>query len=83
MCLAVLRRDGFVSLDADEKPGTVTTRPFRCAGTELWANVETKDRGEVARRFWTVSERSSLFRGPSSATSHVAVFIGTRGLWRQ
>ena len=35
VCLAVLRRDGFVSLDAGEQPGTVTTRPFRCAGTKL------------------------------------------------
>lgn len=47
VCLAVLRRDGFVSLDADEKSGTTTTKPFQWSGSKLMANVETKERGEL------------------------------------
>lgn len=37
--LATLRRDGFVSLDAGEKPGTLTTRPVRFGGKYLFVNV--------------------------------------------
>lgn len=40
VCLAVLRRDGFISLDAGETPGTLLTRPFVLAGTTLHANVD-------------------------------------------
>jgi hypothetical protein len=37
--LAVLRRDGFASLDAGDKPGTLTTRPVRFSGKRLFVNV--------------------------------------------
>ena len=47
ICLAVLRRDGFVSLDAGETPGTITSKPFKWSGSKLMANVETRDRGEL------------------------------------
>ncbi|MCY2966831.1 MAG: hypothetical protein NT069_24905 [Planctomycetota bacterium] len=47
ICLAVLRRDGFVSLDAGETPGTITSKPFKWLGSKLMANVETRDRGEL------------------------------------
>ena len=47
VCLAVLRRDGFVSLDAGGERGTVTTRPFRWAGARLLANVKTADGGRL------------------------------------
>ena len=40
ICLAVLRRDGFISLDADEKEGTVLTRPFVLAEGHLHLNVD-------------------------------------------
>lgn len=42
ICLAVLRRDGFVSLDAGEEPGTLLTKPFVLAGTTLHVNVDAK-----------------------------------------
>ncbi len=42
VCLAVLRRDGFVSLDAGEEPGTLLTKPFVLAGTTLSVNVDAK-----------------------------------------
>ena len=40
ICLAVLRRDGFVSLDADKCGGTVVTDPFVLAGKRLFVNVD-------------------------------------------
>ena len=39
ICLAVLRRDGFVSLDAGEEEGTLRTRPFILPKGELHLNV--------------------------------------------
>ncbi|MBM4005035.1 MAG: hypothetical protein FJ295_17400 [Planctomycetes bacterium] len=47
ICLATLRRDGFVSLDAAETPGTITTKPFPWPGGRLMANVATRDLGEL------------------------------------
>lgn len=47
ICLAVLRRDGFVSLDAGETPGTITTKPFKWSGSKLMANVETREPGDL------------------------------------
>jgi len=44
--LAFLRRDGFVSMDADEKGGTLTTRPVRFKGKYLFVNVDAP-RGEL------------------------------------
>lgn len=37
--LAILRRDGFASLDADAGGGAVTTRPVQFSGSHLFANV--------------------------------------------
>lgn len=41
--LAVLRRDGFASLDAGDKPGTVTTRPLTFSGKHLFVNADARD----------------------------------------
>lgn len=40
ICLAVLRRDGFVSLDAAETEGSVQTKPFTVPGGQLHVNVD-------------------------------------------
>jgi len=48
--LATLRRDGFASMDADKKTGTLTTRPLTFKGKYLFVNVdcpEGKLRAEV------------------------------------
>jgi hypothetical protein len=37
--LAVLRRDGFVSMDAGASPGALTTRPLRFAGKYVFVNA--------------------------------------------
>jgi hypothetical protein len=38
--LAVLRRDGFMSLDAGAELGTVVTKPFELTGPELFVNAD-------------------------------------------
>ncbi len=40
--LAVLRRDGFASMDADKVGGTLTTRPIRFQGRHLFVNVDAE-----------------------------------------
>ena len=40
VCLAVLRRDGFVSLDAGENEGELVTRPFAWTGGKLHVNAD-------------------------------------------
>ncbi|HJN09069.1 MAG TPA: hypothetical protein QF564_10290 [Pirellulaceae bacterium] len=44
--LAILRRDGFASMDANETIGTLTTRPIRFTGNRLFVNAETP-KGEL------------------------------------
>ncbi|MBS0266766.1 MAG: hypothetical protein JSS02_32865 [Planctomycetes bacterium] len=39
VCLAVLRRDGFLSLDAGGEPGELVTRPFALPAGNLFVNV--------------------------------------------
>lgn len=40
MCLAVLRRDGFVSLDAGEDGGRLLTEPVKLTGPEVFLNLD-------------------------------------------
>ena len=42
ICLAKLRRDGFVSLSAEADGGTVVTKPFRCEGGALYVNAAAR-----------------------------------------
>ncbi len=44
ICLAVLRRDGFMSLDAGDQPGSVLTQPFTFLGGALHVNVDAGGR---------------------------------------
>lgn len=44
--LAVMRRDGFASMDADEKAGVLTTRPVRFKGRYLFVNIDAP-KGEL------------------------------------
>ncbi|MAG35515.1 MAG: hypothetical protein CL878_04620 [Dehalococcoidia bacterium] len=66
ICLAVLRRDGFVSLDAGNATGVLVTEPFRLMGEKLYANV-TAVRGELQAellgRDGTVLALSERMRG--------------------
>ena len=43
ICLAKLRLDGFVSVDAGDETGTLVTKPFRCDGGPLSINASARD----------------------------------------
>ena len=47
MCLAVLRRDGFVSLAAGDETGQLLTKPFVATGDRLLLNVDVRASGEA------------------------------------
>ena len=47
ICLAVLRRDGFLSLDAGADVGTLTTKPFTVSGSKLFVNVDCHKNGDL------------------------------------
>jgi hypothetical protein len=73
--LAVLRRDGFVSLDAGEDKGTVTTRPVKFSGKHLFVNADTSA-GEL--RAEVLDERGEVV-APYSAAACVPIRAdGTR-----
>ena len=63
--LAVLRRDGFVSLDAGPTSGTVLTKPFPLPGTQLYVNVDVHGelRVEVVNGVNAVVARSRPLTG--------------------
>ena len=42
ICLAKLRRDGFVSVDAGDETGMLVTKPFRCSGGPLTINASAR-----------------------------------------
>ena len=46
ICLAVLRRDGFISLDAGQNEGSIVTKPFKLPGSKLFVNVDAT-KGEL------------------------------------
>ncbi len=46
ICLAILRRDGFISLDAGEQEGTLVTEPFTMPGGALFVNADALQ-GEI------------------------------------
>jgi hypothetical protein len=76
ICLAVLRRDGFFSLDASGREGEVLTKPLVWRGSTLWVNVGTRQ-GEVQAEL--LDEEGNLIRqGWSRAHSIPATEDGVR-----
>ena len=71
ICLAVLRRDGFISLDAGEKKGTIVTKPFKVPSNRLFVNVDAfkgelraevlGKAGNVLAQYWVLGKRGSDF----------------------
>ena len=47
ICLAALRRDGFISLDATEAPGHILTRPFTKPDGRLRVNADIRQGGSL------------------------------------
>ncbi|MBI82795.1 MAG: hypothetical protein CMJ81_06340 [Planctomycetaceae bacterium] len=66
VCLAVLRRDGFVSLDSGQQAGTMLTRPFKLHGDKLFVNVDAPQgelRVEALDNHGRVEARSQPLQG--------------------
>lgn len=47
VCLAVLRRDGFMSLDAGPQQGQLLTQPFFLRGEKVFVNVDAGETGQL------------------------------------
>ena len=54
--MATLRRDGFASLDAGEKPATLTTRPIKFSGEHLFVNFNAP-KGELRVEVLTLEDK--------------------------
>jgi hypothetical protein len=79
--LATLRRDGFASMDAGEKAGTLTTRPLRFKGEHLFVNLDAP-RGELRVEVLTLDGKPY---GPFTAEHCIPVRCGStrqRVTWR-
>lgn len=68
VCLATLRRDGFVSLDADDSGGMVETRSFPLRGSKLFVNVDAPQ-GELVVEFLNRSGQVSARSEPLTCNS--------------
>jgi hypothetical protein len=66
LCLATLRVDGFVSLDAGGQEGVLLTRPLRLQGESLYLNAEAQG-GEI--RVEVVEGKDEAADGPIKALS--------------
>jgi hypothetical protein len=63
-CVALLRRDGFASLDADTSPGSLTTRLVMFKGKYVFVN--TKD-GELRVEILDPTDETSSLKTGSPA----------------
>ncbi|MFP6753160.1 MAG: hypothetical protein VB855_15870, partial [Pirellulaceae bacterium] len=66
ICLAVLRRDGFISLDAGDKEGILRTQPFQLPAEKLEVNANVRGgdlQVEVLDEAGTVLSRSETLSG--------------------
>lgn len=79
MCLGLarLRRDGFVSLNAGDKPGQVTTRPLTAEGRSLFINADVRTGGWVKAA--VLSARSEPVAGFTLDDSKPVTADTTRG----
>ncbi len=86
--IATLRRDGFASMDAGERPGTLTTRPIKFRGEHLFVNFSAPQ-GELRVEVLTLegknygpftSEKCVPLRGDS--TRQRVVWDGVESLAR-
>lgn len=82
ICLAVLRRDGFVSLDAPPEGGFVLTRPLRADGARLFLNVNAAGGGSA--RVEVLDEEGTAMDGFSSGDAALLTTNGVRveARWR-
>ncbi|MES2307219.1 MAG: glycosyl hydrolase family 32 [Verrucomicrobiota bacterium] len=80
--VAFLRRDGFASMNAKEKEGTLTTRPVTFKGKYLFANVNTPQgelRAEVLDENNKVIAPFSMENSVPSTTDKTRLKLGWKG----
>ena len=61
-----MRRDGFISLDADEKEGTLLTRPFTAPEGRLFVNIDATEgelRAEILNKDGSVVAEAIPMKG--------------------
>ncbi len=66
VCLAVLRRDGFISMDAGQVEGTLLTQPFTVSGKKLFVNLDAPQgelRAEILEKDGKVLAISAPVKG--------------------
>jgi hypothetical protein len=66
ICLAVLRRDGFISLDAGEQEGQIVTKPFTVSAGNFYLNADASDgqvQVEVLGKQGQVVAKSEIVKG--------------------
>ena len=78
VCLAVLRRDGFVSLDAGSHEGVLETPVFTLPADELWANVDAR-RGELRADLLDGNGAALASSAPLGGDQRSARFAWTSG----
>ena len=78
ICLAVLRRDGFISLDAADLPGVLETEPFVLPGKHLYLNADAQD-GEIQATLLDASGRSLATSEPLTGDHPRARVVWTMG----
>lgn len=66
--LAMLRRDGFASMDASASPGVLTTRPVTFKGEHLFVNINAR-KGELRVEVLDETGRVSAISEPVSGDS--------------
>lgn len=82
ICLAVLRRDGFVSLDAGKEPAYLLTRQMNVKGNELYFNADIREGGSM--QFDVLDEHDQVIGG-FSRNDLVAINVGgarVRPVWQ-
>ena len=79
VCLAVLRRDGFVSLDAGETDGMLVTKPFRLAATDFFVNVDATNGGSLQILLLDKLGQPMAVSGPITGDSCRAPVLWERG----
>ncbi len=79
--LAILRRDGFASMDADDTVGTLTTRPLRSNGGHLFANVDLSGKeGSELRAEMLDAETGEVIDGFSANDCRPIIADSTRAV---
>ena len=82
ICLATLRRDGFVSLDAGEEGGSMVTEPFNWEGERLFLNT-VADEGVITVEVLDGDSRPLPGYGAQDATGVRANSVRKPVVWRE